>query len=141
MSDPYPYSNISHSPMMGLTHPINQHFKLVQKIHTSEQTVQPETHIVWSSNIKTQIRPYKRHQPQNSYSKSVLTYPKQFCLHTIEYYSISQESHIQSILTITCILNHLKSSFEWDDPNKWIQATNANQNLLFLLPLYQLDPN
>ena len=94
--------------MMSLTHPINQHFKLAQEINTGEQTMRPESHIIGSSNIETQIRPYRRHQPQNSYSESVLTYPKQFCLHTIEYYPIPQESHTQSILTIISILNHFK---------------------------------
>ena len=108
MGDPDPNTNISHSPMMGLTHPIHQYFKLAQEIHTDERIVRPEAHTIGSSNIETSYRPYKRHQPQLSYSKSVLTYPKQFCLHTIEYYSIPQESHTQSILTITCILNHFK---------------------------------
>ena len=134
MSDPYPYSNISHSPMMGLTHPINQHFKLVQKIHTSEQTVQLEAHIVWSSNIETQIKPYKRHQPQNSYSKSVLTYPKQFCLHTIEYYWIPQESHTQFILTITSILNHFKLlRARWSQPVNTSNRCKPKLALSFIL--------
>ena len=71
----------------------------------------------WWTNCTTWIthhrelqyrNPNRKHQPQNSFSESVLTYPKQFCLHTIEYYSISHESHTQSILTITCILNHFK---------------------------------
>ena len=93
---------------MGMTHPINQHFKLAQEIHTDEQTVRPEAHTIESSNIETSFRPYKRHQPQFSYSESVLKYPKQFCLHTIEYHSIPQESYTQSILTITCILNDFK---------------------------------
>ena len=94
--------------MMGLTHPIFQHFKLVQEIHTGEWTVRPEAHTVGSSYIETSNRSYKRHQPQLSYSESVLTYPKQFCFHAIEYYSIPQESHTQFIFTITCILNHFK---------------------------------
>ena len=93
--------------MMGLTHPIHHHFKLAQEIHTGERTVQPEAHTIGISNIETLNRPYKS-QPQLSYSISVLTYPKQFCLHTIEYYSIPQQSLTQSILTITCILNHFK---------------------------------
>ena len=84
-----PNTNISNSPMMGLTHLIHQHFKLAQEIHTSERTVRPEAHTVGSSYIETSNRPYKRHQPPLSYSKSVLTYPKQFYLHIIEYYSIS----------------------------------------------------
>ena len=100
--------------MMGLTHPIHQHFRLAQEIHTGERIVRPEAHTIGSLNIETSNRPYRRHQPQLSYSISVLTYPKQFCLHIIEYYSIPQESHTQSILTITCILNHF-SSFERDD--------------------------
>ena len=80
-----PYSNIFHSPVMGMTHPINQHFKLAQEIHTDEHIVWLEAHTVGSSYIETSNRPHKRHQPQLSYSKSALTYPKQFCLHTIEY--------------------------------------------------------
>ena len=94
--------------MIGLTHLINQYFKLTQEIHIGERTMRLKAHIIGSSNIETQIRPYRRHQPQNSYSESVLTYPKQFCLHTIEYYSIPQEFHTQSILTITSILNNFK---------------------------------
>ena len=101
-------TNIFHSPIMGLTHSIIQHFKFVQDIHTDERALRPEGHIIGSFNIKTQIRLYRKHQPQNSYSKSVFTYPEQFCLHTIEYNSIPQKSHIQSILTITSILNHFK---------------------------------
>ena len=92
--------------MMGMTHPIYQHFKLVQEIHTGERTVRPEAHIIGSSNIETS--PYRRHQPQYDYSESVLTYPKQFYLHVIKYYSIPQESHTQSILIITYILNNFK---------------------------------
>ena len=106
MDDPKP--NISHSPIMDLTHPIHQHFNIAQEIHTGERTVRPEAHTKWSLNIETSNRPYRRHQSQLSYSKSVLTYPKQFCLHTIEYCSIPQESHTQFILIITCILNHFK---------------------------------
>ena len=122
MGDPDPNTNISHSPMMGLTHLIYQHFKLAQEIHTSERTVWLEVHNVRSSYIKISNRPYKRHQPQLSYSKSVLIYPKQFCLHTIEYYSIPQESHTQSILTITCILNHFKLLWaRWSWPNEYKQ--------------------
>ena len=74
--------------MIGLTHSTHQHFELAQEIHTDERTVQSEAHTIGSSNIETSNRPYRRHQPQYSYFKSVLTYPKQFCLHTIEYYSI-----------------------------------------------------
>ena len=70
--------------------------------------MQPEALTVHSFNKETSNRSYKRHQSQFSYSESVLTYPKQFYLHIIEYNSIPQESHIQSILTITCILNHFK---------------------------------
>ena len=76
MGDPYLKTNISHSIMMGLTHSTYQHFKIAQKIHTSKWTVRPEAHTIGSSNIKTSNRPYKRHQPQLSYSESVLTYPK-----------------------------------------------------------------
>ena len=141
IGDPWPNSNISHSPVMGLTHPINQHFKLAQKIYTSEQTVRPKAHIVGSSNIETQIRLYRRHQPQNSYSQSVLTYPKQFCLHTIEYHSIPQEFHTQSIFTITSILNHFKLL-----QVRWSRLVNTSNGwkpkfALFFLPSYQLDLN
>ena len=104
----YSNTNISHSPMMSMTHLINRYFKLAQEIHIDERIVRPEAHNKWSTNIETPLRPCRRHQPQNSYSKSVLTYPKQFCLHTIEYYPIPQESHTQSILTIISILNHFK---------------------------------
>ena len=69
-------TNISHSPMMGLTHPTYQYFKLAQEIHTGERTVRPKAHTIGSSNIETSNRPYKRHQPQFSYFESVLTYPK-----------------------------------------------------------------
>ena len=107
MGDPDPNTNISYSPMMGQTYPIHQTFQTcTQKIHIGERTVRPEAHIIGSSNIETLNRSYKIHQSQFSYSESVLTYPKQFCLYTIEYYSIPQESHTQYILTITCILNH-----------------------------------
>ena len=64
MGDPDPKTNIFHSLMMGLTHPIYQHFKFAQKNHTSEQTVRPEAHTVGTSNIETSNRPYRRHQPQ-----------------------------------------------------------------------------
>ena len=140
MGDPDPYSNIFHSPMMGTIHSIHQHFKLAQEIHTDERTVRPEAHTIGSSNIETSNRPYKRHQPQLNYSKSVLTYPKQFCLHTIEYYSIPQESHTQSILTITCILNHFKLIWaRWSWP---VNTSNrCKSNLLFLSPSYQSDLN
>ena len=46
MGDPDPHSNISHSPIMGLSHLIYQYFKLAQEIHTGEQTVQPKAYIV-----------------------------------------------------------------------------------------------
>ena len=62
--------------MIGLTHPIHQHFKLAQEIHIGERIVRPEAHIVGSSNIETSTMPYRRHQPQFSYSESILTYPK-----------------------------------------------------------------
>ena len=78
MDDPDPNINISHSPMMGLTHPIHQIFKFAQEIHTGEQIVRPEAHIIGSSNIEISNRPYRRHQPQLSYSKSVLTPNKLF---------------------------------------------------------------
>ena len=131
MGDPNPNSNISHLPMTSLTHPMYQHFKLAQKIHTGEQIVRPEAHIIGSSNIETSNRPYRRHQPQFSYSKSVFTYPKQFCLHTIEYYSILKESYSQFILIITCILNHFKLFWAtWSWP---VNTSNrCKSNLLFL---------
>ena len=133
-------TNISHSPMMGLTHPIHQHFELAQKIHTSERTVRPEAHIIGSSNIETSIRPYKRHQPQFSYSESVLTYPNQFCLHTIKYYSIPQKFHTQSILTITSILNYFKLlRARWSWP---VNTSNkCKPKLALSFPSYQLDLN
>ena len=140
MGDLDPHSNFSHSPMMGLTHPIHQHFKLAQKIHTSEHTLRPEAHIIGSSNIETSITSYRRHQPQFNYSESVITYLKQFCLHIIEYYSIPQESHTQSIFTITSILNHFKLlQARWSRP---VNSRNScKSNLLFLLPSYQSDLN
>ena len=64
MGDSDPNTNISHSPMMGLTHPIYQHFKLAQEIHTGEWIVRPKAHTIGSSNIETSIKPYWRHQPQ-----------------------------------------------------------------------------
>ena len=69
MGDPNPNTNISHSPMMGLTHPIHQYFKLAQEIHIGERIVRPETHTKGISNIETQFRSYNIHQPQNSYPK------------------------------------------------------------------------
>ena len=51
MGDPDPHSNISHSLMMGLTHPIHQHFKLAQEIHTGEWIVRPEAHTPWGAPI------------------------------------------------------------------------------------------
>ena len=133
-------TNISHSSMMGLTHPIHQYFKLTQEIHTGERTVWPEAHTVGSSYIETSNRPYKRHQSQLNYSKSELTFPKQFCLYTIEYYSIPRESHTQSILIITCILNHFKLIWaRWSWP---VNTSNrCKSNLLFLSPSYQSDLN
>ena len=57
-----PNTNISHSLMMNLTHPIHQHFRLAQKIHTNEWIVRPEAHTI-GAPIETSNKPYKRHQP------------------------------------------------------------------------------
>ena len=130
MGDPDPYSNISHSPIMGLTHPTYPYFKLTQEIHTSKWTVRPEAHTIGSSNIETQIRLYWRHQVQKSYSESVLTYPKKFYLHTIEYYSIPQESHTQSIFTSTSILNHFK--LLWARWSRLVNTSNRCKSKLAL---------
>ena len=51
MGDPDPNTNISHSPMMGLTHPIHQYFKLAQEIPTDERIMRLEAHTIGSSNI------------------------------------------------------------------------------------------
>ena len=51
MGDLDPNTNISHSPMMGLTHPIHQYFKLAQEIHTDKRIVRLEAHTIGSSNI------------------------------------------------------------------------------------------
>ena len=64
--------------MIGLTHLINQYFNLALEIYTDERIVQPDAHTKGSFNIETQLKPYRKHQPQNSYSEKFTYIPQAF---------------------------------------------------------------